>query len=86
MVVLNSSEYVEAVDYIDKVNVYVDGVKQLAGYTVDGGIITFSVAPAGEVTADYRYYWKVMLVDDGIGVSRKFKNCNKVSLKMEVVR
>ena len=64
--------YVEAVDYVDQLAVYVDGVLQDSGaYTVVGGAIVFDTAPAAGsvVTADYRYYWHVHLPADGISMN-----------------
>ena len=83
--VMNMGGYVEAVDYIDNVKVYVNGVLA-SNYTVNGGIIKFSSAPTGTVTADYHYYWKVMLPDDGFRIEKVYKNINKASFKLEVVR
>lgn len=40
--------------------VYVDGVEQEAGWSVDAkGMITFDTAPVGAITADLSYYWRV---------------------------
>lgn len=77
--------YVEPVEYIEDVTVYVDGVA-VTNYVINDGIIQFASAPSGEVTADYTYYWKVMLVDDGIEIQHIYKNINKATIKMEVVR
>ncbi len=77
--------YVEPVEYIDNITVYVNG-SAVYNYTVTDGVITFASAPNGEVTADYRYYWKVRFVDDGIVVSKIYKNINQASFKLEVVR
>lgn len=83
--VMQQGGYVEPVENIDNVTVYVDGV-EVNNYTINGGVITFSTAPSGTVTADFRYYWKVMLANDGVSVQKIYKNINKASLKMEVVR
>lgn len=77
--------FVEAVEYIDNVTVRVNG-SVVYNYTVSGGVITFNTAPSGEVTADYRYYWKVRFADDGIAVAKVYKNINRASFKLEVVR
>lgn len=77
--------YVEAVEYIDNVTVRVNG-SVVNNYTVSDGVITFNTAPSGEVTADYRYYWKVRFADDGIAVAKVYKNINRASFKLEVVR
>ena len=82
---MQMGEYVEPVEYIDNVTVYVNGVVA-TGYSVEGGVITFNSAPSGTVTADYRYYWKVCLSDDGFGIEKVYKNINKASFKLEVVR
>lgn len=78
--------YVEPVEYIEDLTIYVNGDVYGSAYTVDGGVITFITAPAGEVTADFTYYWKVRLVNDGFSFNRVYKNINKASLKLEVVR
>ena len=60
--VMKMGEYVEPVEYIENVSVYVNGTKQAANkYTTNNGYITFVTAPAtgAVVTADYTYYWKV---------------------------
>lgn len=77
--------YVEPVEYIENVTVYVGGAV-VTNYVINDGIIQFASAPSGEVTADYTYYWKVKLTDDGIGIERVFDNVNKCSFKLEVVR
>ena len=72
--------YVEPVEYIENVKVYVDGTEQAAsGYTVANGYITFDSAPAtgAVVTADYDYYWKVRFDDDGMGIDHIFDNVNR---------
>lgn len=88
--VMKLGDYVESVEKIDNVAVYVDGTKQAANtYTVTNGIIKFKTAPGSmaKVTADYRYYWKVMFSDDGMNVERKYLNINSSkSFKLEVVR
>lgn len=69
--VMKMGSYVEAVDKVDQLKVYVDGtLKAASTYTVNGGTITFNTAPASGavVTADYRYYWKVHLPADGISI------------------
>lgn len=84
--VMQQGGFVEPVEYIDNVTVYVNGVAQTSGFSVADGVITFSTAPSGIVTADYRYYWKMMFVDDGISIQRIYKNINKATIKLEVVR
>ena len=88
--VMKMGDYVEPVEYIEKVTVYVDGVKQASSaYTVTGGTVKFKTAPVGtaKVTADYTYYWKVMFADDGIDIERQYLNINKSkTFKLEVVR
>ena len=52
--VMNVGGYVEPVEYIEHVTVYVDGIKQAANtYSVEDGVIKFAVQPKGNVTADY---------------------------------
>lgn len=70
--------YVEPVEYIENVKVYVDGT-ETSDYTVSNGYITFESAPAtgAVVTADYDYYWKVRFDDDGMGIDHIFDNINR---------
>lgn len=84
--VMKMGGYVEAVEFIDNVVVYVDGVEQTGGYSIDGGIITFFSPPEGTVTADYTYYWKVYLADDGFEIQKVYQNINTASFKLEVWR
>ena len=72
--------YVEPVEYVENVKVYIDGTEQAeSGYTVANGYITFDSAPAtgAVVTADYDYYWKVRFDDDGMGIDHIFDNINR---------
>lgn len=78
--VMKMGDYVEPVEYIENVSVYVNGTKQAASaYTVSNGYVTFSTAPASNatVTADYDYYWKVRFDDDGMGIDHVFDNLNR---------
>lgn len=72
--------YVEPVEYIENVEVYVNGTKQNANaYSVSNGYITFASAPASgaTVTANYDYYWKVRFDDDSMGIDHIFDNINR---------
>lgn len=88
--VMKFGDYVEAVDYVDRLAVYVDDVLQAASaYTVSGGAVTFKNAlPSGAVvTADYRYYWKVYIPADGISMNHIFTNFKQSgSIKFETWR
>lgn len=78
--VMKMGEYVEPVDYIENVTVYVNGTKQATSkYTVEDGYIRFATSPAASavVTADYDYYWHVRFDDDGMGINHIFDNINK---------
>ena len=85
--VMKFGEYVEAVEYVDQLKVYVDGVLKAAStYSVSGGMITFYNAPASGsvVTATYRYYWKLHLPADSISMNHIFKNFKQTgTLKFE---
>lgn len=83
--VMKIGGYVEPVEYIDNVTVYVNGTK-VSNYSVDGGIIKFNGTPTGTVTADYRYYWKMIFTEDGITTEKIFKNINRATFSMEIVR
>lgn len=81
--VMKLGNYVEAVDYVDQMAVYVDGVLQDSNaYTVVGGAIVFNTAPAAGsiVTADYRYYWHVHLSADGISIDHVFTNFKQTGM------
>ena len=79
--------YVEPVEYVENVTVLVNGaIVPTTNYTVSGGIITFRQIPSGTVTANYTYYWKVILADDGLTISKKFDNINTAEIKLEVAR
>lgn len=72
--------YVEPVEYIENVEVFVNGTKQAStSYTVSNGYVTFKSAPASgaTVTANYDYYWKVRFDDDGMGIEHIFDNINR---------
>ena len=85
--VMKMGNYVEAIEKVDQLKVYVDGtLKAASTYTVSGGTITFNTAPASGavVTATYRYYWKVHLPDDGISVDHVFTNLKQTgTIKFE---
>lgn len=84
---MNVGGYVEPVEYIEHVTVYVDGVKQAdSAYSVEDGAIKFKTAPTGIVTADYTYYWLVHFSEDGITINKIFDNINKASITLAVVR
>ena len=87
--VMAMGSYAEPAEYVEDLRVFINGEEADVGtYTVDRGAITFAVAPGADdiVTADYTYYWKVMLADDGLTVTKVFKDINKVSLKLVVAR
>lgn len=85
--VIKMGEYVEPAEYIEDVAVYVGGVKQdPSQYSVADGYITLKTPTSEVVKADYTYYWRVMLADDGLTVTKVFKDINKVSLKLVVAR
>ena len=85
--VIKMGEYVEPAEYIENVAVYVGGVKQDASkYTVADGYITLKTPTSEVVKADYTYYWRVMLADDGLSITKKFLNVNTATIKMVVAR
>lgn len=85
--VIKMGEYVEPAEYIENVAVYVGGVKQDASkFSVSDGYITLNTPTSEVVTADYTYYWRVMLADDGLSITKKFLNVNTTTLKMVVAR
>ena len=70
----------EAVDKVDQLKVYIDGVQQGAGnYTVSGGSIAFNNTPGSGaiVTASYRYYWKVHIPASKIKMEHVFMDFKK---------
>ena len=85
--VMKMGSYVEAVEKVDQLKVYVDGtLKAASTYTVSGGTITFNTTPASGavVTATYRYYWKVHLPADGISIEHVIEDFEQTgTLKFE---
>ena len=78
--VMKWGSFVEAVDKVDQLKVYIDGVQQGAGnYTVSGGSIAFNNTPGSGaiVTASYRYYWKVHIAASKIKMEHVFINFKK---------
>lgn len=85
--VMRQGDHLEPVEYIEDVKVYIDGILQGSGtYTAADGIVKFKTTPAGTVTADYTYYWKVILSGDQLKIEKIFKDANKASITMEVAR
>ena len=88
--VMKFGGYVEAVEYVDHLKVYVDGVQQAASaYSVSGGVITFATAISSSaiVTATYRYYWQVHIPSDGVSMKHIFTNFKQSgNIKFEVWR
>lgn len=88
--VMRMGDYVEPVYYIEDVTVYIDGVKaDPIQYSVSGGTVRFTTPPSASaaVTADYTYYWKVMLSGDGMETENIFFNFNRSkTFKMVTVR
>ena len=88
--VMHYGNYVEAVEKVDQLQLYVDGVRQAAtAYTLSGGTIRFrSGIPAGAiVSATYRYYWKVHIPAGKIKMEHVFKNFKKSNtLNLEIWR
>lgn len=85
--VMKFGGYIEAVEKVDQLTVYVNGTEQAAsGYSESNGVITFATAPASDatVTATYRYYWKVHLPADGITMNHIFTDFKQTgTLKFE---
>ena len=78
--VMKWGSYVEAVDKVDRLKVYVDGTLQASSkYTVANGAIAFKTALASSVivTASYRYYWKVHIPAGKIKMEHVFTNFKK---------
>ena len=87
--VMPFGDYREPAEFVDNAKVYIDGKEaDCSLYSIADGAIEFIEPPPLDsiITADYTYYWKVMLDDDGLEVTKVFDNINKVSLKMAVAR
>lgn len=88
--VMKFGNYVEAVEHVDQLTVYVDGVLQAASaYSVSGGVVTFNnaISSSAIVTATYRYYWKVHIPADSISMNHIFTNFKQSgTIKFEVWR
>lgn len=81
--VANLGGYVEPVSYVEKLTVYINGVKT-TNYTLNNGRISLA-AGSGTVTADYEYYLKVHFVG-ALTISNVFEDVNNVSVTLEGVR
>ena len=85
--VMKFGNYVEPVEKVDELTVYVNGTEQQsAAYTESNGVITFAAALASSavVKATYRYYWKVHLPADGISIEHIIKDFKQTgTLKFE---
>lgn len=79
--------YAEPVEYVKDVTVYADGRKVNAA-AKDGQIILLdSVGSSAKLTADYTYYWKVMLKGNSYSAEYVFTNFYKTkTFKMVTVR
>ena len=78
--VMKMGDYLEPVEYIENVTVYVDGtVVPTNRYTIGNGYITLNYIPESSaiVTATYDYYWHVRFDDDGMGIDHIFDNINR---------
>lgn len=80
--VANIGGYVEPVQVVDNLKVYVGG-NQVTNYTVNNGKVT--VTGSGTVTADYDYYFKVRFAGD-ISFTEIFDGFYNVSVTLEGVR
>lgn len=76
--------YVEPVYDVENVKVYADGAP--ISVVVDKGLIkpTKAVSPSAIITADYTYYWRVMLSGDTFTTEQVFTNIIK-SKEMKLV-
>lgn len=88
--IMAMGDYVEPVEYIENVTVWVDGQLQKSStYSIVNGCIVFQTAPTATaiVKASYTYWWKVMFKDDGLTIEKVFQNINKTkSFKLVTVR
>lgn len=88
--IMAMGDYVEPVEYIENVTVWVDGqLQKSSAYSVVNGCIVFKTAPGATaiVKASYTYWWKVMFKDDGLTIEKVFQNINKTkSFKLVTVR
>lgn len=88
--VMVMGDYVEPVEYIEDVMVWVDDVLQAStAYSIVNGCVVFKTAPSATaiVKASYTYWWKVMFKGDGMTIERVFQNINRSkSFKLVTVR
>lgn len=77
----------EAVEFADKITVYVDGTEN-TDYKLDRGAIVFTNKPAetAKVTASYEYYWKVCFAKSKISIKQKFNDFFECAIALKVVR
>lgn len=83
----NFGGYLEPVEHIENIVLYADG-KKLSDVTVDKGLIKTKAAvnPDAVITADYTYYWKVLLNGE-FTAELIYKNIYKSkSMKLVTVR
>lgn len=78
--------YLEPVDYVDNVTVYLDGKNVTEQCSiVDGTIAVPGNTSTRIVTATYDYYWRVIF-EDSISIKRSFRDASSVSLKLTNIR
>ena len=78
--VMKMGSYIEPVDYIENVKVYVNNTELPSNkFSVSNGYITLANYPESGsiVTATYDYYWHVRFDDDGMGIEHIFDNINR---------
>lgn len=86
---MRMGDYVQPVYKVDNVTIYKDEVKvPSTEYTISGGVVSFKNAPssASSITADYTYYWKVIMTNDNFRITVLFFNINQSdNLTLETV-
>lgn len=80
--VSNYAGYVEPVERVANLKVFVNGIETTA-FTEDNGVLM--VDAEGDVTATYDFYWKVCF-GNNLSIAQKFADYYSASLTLEVVR
>lgn len=80
-------EYIEPVEYVEDLKVYVNGKETKAEFHNGKIYIEYDKGKDATVTADYKYYWKVMFSDSKYSMEYVFTNFYKTkSFKVVTVR
>lgn len=87
--IMRMGDFAQPVYKVEDVTVYQDGViVPSSEYTIGNGAIQFKTAPSSaiKITADYTYYWKVIMTNDNFKITAVFFDINQSdNLTLETV-